>query len=96
MSAEEPRSMRRIPNFVLTRNRNNSYADQQAQGYTRRPRYLLGRADGVRPIEDFPKWLTTQSLTPRDRRLIDELRVGEAMTLPNGDVLHCEPPVEAE
>lgn len=91
--------MSRVPKFVRDRNRNASYADQQAQGYTRRPRYLLGGPLGVVPIEDFPKWLTQHNFTPRERRLIDELRVGEAMNLTDGDLvisLYCEPPKEVE
>ncbi len=88
--------MRRIPRFVIDRNRSNGLADQQASGYAPRPRYLLGTAaNGVHQIDDFPLWLTQQNFTPRERRLIDELRVGEAMTLAVG-VLHCEPPVDPE
>lgn len=88
-----------VPKFVRDRNRDNSYADQQAQGYARRPRYLLGGPLGVLPIADFPKWLTERSFTPMQRRQIDELRVGEAMNLLDGELritLYCEPPEEPD
>ncbi len=88
-----------IPKFVRDRNRQNSYADHQAQGYTSRPRYLISTLSegggGLRLIEDFPKWLTEQNFTPAQRRIIDELRPEEALTLPGVGVLFCQLPEEA-
>ncbi len=84
----------RIPRFVMSRNRRDGYAREQADGY-REPKtlaYLVDAGDGRGALEvDLHTWQSEtmlQVLTPRDRRMIGELGPGEAMDL-HGVTLHC-------
>ncbi len=83
--------MRHVPNFVLKRNRRDSYAEEQARGYTDPVVYLVDAGDGRGPVQmtlhAFRQQMIEQ-LTARDNRLIGQLRPGEAMDL-YGVTLHC-------
>ncbi len=79
--------MSRIPQRVINRNRQSSFADEQASGYSvgSRGQYMLQGGSIERPVSvELGAFIRENDLTPAERRRLCELQPGDEIRLGGG------------